>query len=79
MAPSANSKINKFKKKEHDLTSGKLLMKLSVLSLRLLYLLNVIPGFELLQQQHCLLGLLVALNFVFNHQWDLRDFLNAVP
>lgn len=53
-------------------------MKLSVPSLRLLYLLNVIPGFELLQQQHGLLGLLVALNFVFNHQWDLGDFLNAV-
>lgn len=42
------------------------------------YLLNVIPGFEFLQQQNCLLGLLVALNFVFNHQWDLWDFLNAV-
>lgn len=66
------------RKKKHDLTSGELLMKLSVPSLRLLYLLNVIPGFELLQQQHGLLGLLVALNFVFNHQWDLGDFLNAV-
>lgn len=42
------------------------------------YLLDVIPGFKLLQQEHCLLGLLVALNFVFNHQWDLRDFLDAV-
>lgn len=42
------------------------------------YLLDVIPGLELFQQQHCLLGLLVSLNFVFNHQWDLRDFLNAV-
>lgn len=43
------------------------------------YLHNVIPGFELFQQQHSLLGLLVALNFVFNHQWDLWDFFNAVP
>jgi len=42
------------------------------------HLLDVIPGFKLLQQKHCLLGLLVALNFVFNHQWDLWDFLNAV-
>lgn len=42
------------------------------------YLLDVIPGFKLLQQEDCLLGLLVALNFVFNHQWDLWDFLNAV-
>lgn len=42
------------------------------------YLLDVIPGFKLLQQEHSLLGLLVALNFVFNHQWDLWDFLNAV-
>lgn len=42
------------------------------------YLLDVIPGFKLLQQEHCLLGLLVPLNFVLNHQWDLRDFLNAV-
>lgn len=42
------------------------------------YLLDVIPGFKLLQQEHCLLGLLVTLNFVFNHQWDLWDFLNTV-
>ena len=42
------------------------------------YLLDVVPGFELFQQQHSLLGLLVSLNFVLNHQWDLRDFLNAV-
>lgn len=42
------------------------------------HLLDVIPGLELLQQEHGLLGLLVALNFVINHQWDLRDFLNTV-
>lgn len=42
------------------------------------YLLDVVPGLKLLQQKHSLLGLLVALNFVFNHQWDLWDFLNAV-
>lgn len=46
--------------------------------LNLVYLLNVIPGFELFQQQHCILGLLVALNFVLYHQWHLWDFLNAV-
>ncbi|KAF3854871.1 hypothetical protein F7725_022926 [Dissostichus mawsoni] len=32
---------------------------------------------NLLQQKHCLLGLLIALNFVFNNQWDFWDFLNA--
>lgn len=42
------------------------------------YLLDVIPGFKLLQQEDGLLGFLVALNFVFNHQWDFWDFLNAV-
>lgn len=46
---------------------------------RAFHLLDVIPGFKLLQQQHCLLSLFVALNFVFNHQWDFRDFFNAVP
>lgn len=44
----------------------------------LAYLLDVIPGFELLQQQHSLLSLLVSLNFVVNHQWNLRDLLNAM-
>ena len=42
------------------------------------YLLYIIPGFQLLQQKHSLLGLFVALNFVINHQRDLWDLLNAV-
>ena len=43
------------------------------------YLLDVVPGLQLLQQKHCLLCLLVSLNFVVNHQWDLGDLLDAVP
>lgn len=43
------------------------------------YFLDVVPGLQFLQQQHCLLCLLVSLNFVVHHQGDLRDLLNTVP
>jgi len=44
-----------------------------------IYLFDIIPSLQLFQQKHGLLGLLVSFNFVINHQWDLRDLLNAVP
>ena len=45
----------------------------------MIYLLDVVPGLQLLQQKHCLFCLLVSLNFVVDHQWNLWDLLDAVP
>lgn len=42
------------------------------------HLLDVVPGLQLLQQKHSLLGLLVSLNFVVHDQGDLWDLLDAV-
>ena len=44
-------------------------------SLRGVNLFDIIPGLKFLQKQNSLLGLLVAFNFIFNHQRKFRNFL----
>lgn len=42
------------------------------------YLHDIIPGFDPVQEGGGLLGFLVFLNFITDHQWEFGDILNHV-